>query len=291
MKTIKSSIDESVNFVVPHGEGMLESRYVRRQPDYFICYLSSQSGCTKGCKFCHLTTTKQTSFNQATVTDFALQARPVIEHYLTKPQAKVVNFNWMARGEALDNPDILKRWYLVYKCLYDELYIEGASHLDIRYNISTIMPRTLKDSLSHIFRHGPYPTIYYSLYSMNQEWRDKWLPGAMPPDQALGELKKYQDITQKIVYIHGAFIKDENDSYDSVQSMIDCIKARDLIIKWNIVRYNPFSPVEGEESPRLRGIERQLKLAFGASNIQIVSRLDKSTFAPCGMFYSGELYV
>lgn len=59
MSVLKSEIDRSVNFVEQKLEGFIESRFVRKKPEYFICYLSSQLGCSKGCKFCHLTASKQ----------------------------------------------------------------------------------------------------------------------------------------------------------------------------------------------------------------------------------------
>lgn len=290
MKTLTSSVDESVNFIIPYGEGMMEARYVRRQPDYFICYLSSQSGCNRGCKFCHLTTTKQTSFDQVDRIGFIEQAQEVLKHYKTKAPAKVINYNWMSRGEALCNPSILVDWDKVSFDLTSEAW-KVAPNLDIRFNMSTIMPKTLPYSLSKMFGgYSAYPTVYYSLYSVDQEWRDKWMPGAMSPDLALDELVRYQQLTQKIIYIHGAFIKDENDSFRNLYDMLGLIKNKGLIVKWNIVRYNPYSPVEGEESDKVQNLYDALVDSLGARNVQIVSRVGPDVHASCGTFFNGELY-
>ena len=43
---IKSNVDQSVNFIYPSNNiGKFEARYVRREDQYFIIYVSSQSGC------------------------------------------------------------------------------------------------------------------------------------------------------------------------------------------------------------------------------------------------------
>jgi len=107
MKLI-SSIDSSVNFVEEALTGFLESRYVRKCDDYFICYLSSQSGCNRGCRFCHLTTTKHTKFEDALPVDFLTQASKVLKHYHNeKKPAKYMHYNFMARGEVLNNKYML----------------------------------------------------------------------------------------------------------------------------------------------------------------------------------------
>src|SRR5277367_3139943 len=100
MNTIlKSEIDRSVNFVEDQLVGFLESRYVRKCDNYFICYLSSQTGCNRGCKFCHLTATNQMAFKDSDFQDFLSQAMQVFRHYRkeNKP-AKYMHYNFMARG-------------------------------------------------------------------------------------------------------------------------------------------------------------------------------------------------
>lgn len=98
----KSGQDASVNWDRPAGVGRLEARYVRRCPDYFVVYLSSQTGCAQGCRMCHLTATGQTRLRDAMFGEMIEQARTVLEHYRREgPSARTVHFNFMARGEPL----------------------------------------------------------------------------------------------------------------------------------------------------------------------------------------------
>lgn len=81
LRVLNSTQDRSVNFVEQQLTGFLESRFVRKCDDYFIAYLSSQTGCNRGCTFCHLTTTGQTEFVDSTHNDFVGQALQVFKHY------------------------------------------------------------------------------------------------------------------------------------------------------------------------------------------------------------------
>src|ERR1700733_7437694 len=98
----QSEQDASVNWARPADGGLLEARYVRRCPDFFVVYLSAQSGCAQGCRMCHLTATGQTGLQDATFSEMIDQARVVLDHYQREAEpARTVHFNFMARGEPL----------------------------------------------------------------------------------------------------------------------------------------------------------------------------------------------
>lgn len=283
MNTIlKSQIDQSVNFVEQQLVGFLESRYVRKVDDYFIAYLSSQTGCNRGCKFCHLTATNQMAFTDSDYQDFLSQAMVVFRHYRkeNKP-AKYMHYNFMARGEVLANKHVINNSHEILNALAD---LAVRENLNPKFNVSTIMPVTLKKSLTDIFKIIT-PTMYYSLYSADDEFRKNWLPAAMPLKQALDMLKDYQHMTKKIIKIHHCFIKGQNDSKDHVLTMCDRINERNLKCEFNLVRYNPFSPEQGEESDmeiikrNLNWIEHELN-----GKVQMIPRVGPDVFASCGLF-------
>lgn len=278
---LKSQQDNSVNFITKKEIGYLEARYVRRHKDYFVTYLSSQTGCNRGCKFCHLTTTDQTKFLNADFKDYLFQAQKVMEYYYSQEKADEVNFNFMSRGEALANPHLIENGYEIFNGL-SQLSINND--LSPKFNLSTIMPKTLKGDLYKIFR-GFTPTIYYSLYSTNDSFREKWMPGAMDVDKALKQLKRYQNVSNKIINIHYAFIKGENDSEKDVLDVIESLNKENLICNFNVVRYNPFSQEQGEESSEDVINRNTLLLANHLKgHVKIINRVGFDVKASCGMF-------
>src|SRR5215471_10825218 len=95
---LRSTQDASVNWDRPADVGRLEARYVRRCPDYFVVYLSAQTGCAQGCRMCHLTATGQTRLRDATPAEMLEQAQTVLDHYRRQAEpARAVHFNFMAR--------------------------------------------------------------------------------------------------------------------------------------------------------------------------------------------------
>lgn len=280
-KVLKSQIDQSVNFVEQQLVGFLESRYVRKVEDYFICYLSSQTGCNRGCKFCHLTASGQTAFTDSSLNDFLNQAKQVFTHYKNEIPAKYMHYNFMARGEALANKNLIDQGDDILMSL-GKLAVEA--NLKPKFNISTIMPRTLNRSLTDVFKII-HPTMYYSLYSVNPDFRKKWLPAAMPTTQALDLLKEYQLLSKKIVKIHFAFIAGENDSLESLQEMVNELDKRQLICEFNLVRYNPFSPEQGAESSE-EVLQRNLDFLKDhfVGKVQMIPRVGFDVKASCGMF-------
>lgn len=284
MEALFSALDQSVNFVEDALTGFVEARYVRKTEDYFIAYLSSQTGCNRGCKFCHLTATRQTKFEDVDWEGFEAQADTIFDHYDADRPARYMHYNFMARGEPLLNPWLREDSASVLTMLGSKA---TDRNLFPKFNISTIMPKDAprphrEQRLAEMFPIVT-PTIYYSIYSVVDWWRDKWLPAAMPVDQALDELKEYQDLSKKLVKFHGAFIKGENDSDSDIQRMLDKIAKSGIQAEFNVVRYNPFSSDQGEESDELARISSQIGKVMP---VKTIPRVGFDVSASCGMFVS-----
>lgn len=278
-----SRLDASVNFVREADVGRIEARYVRRTDDYVVVYLSSQTGCRQACRMCHLTATGQTKLRDTTHAEIVEQAERVLDHYRTQPRARSVHYNFMARGEALLNHTVLHD----SSTLFDTLW-QRADALDLRarFLVSTILPIEHGDRpLEDVFRRY-HPEIYYSLYSMVPAFRKRWLPKAQPAEVALDRLAAWQRATYKLVKIHYAFIAGENDSEHDVHAVCDALEARGLYAHINIVRYNPPSAAQGEESPE-DVIERNaaiFRTRLPKARVRVIPRVGFDVQASCGMF-------
>ncbi|MGL4552733.1 MAG: radical SAM enzyme, Cfr family protein [Gemmataceae bacterium] len=281
----RSAQDASVNWDRPADVGRVEARYVRRCPDYFVVYLSSQTGCAQGCRMCHLTATGQTRLRDVTAGEMVEQAQTVLDHYRreTAP-ARGVHFNFLARGEPLANPHLLAD----ADGLLGELSRRAvALGLRPHHLVSTIYPREMRDRpLEDIFVVH-HPDIYYSIYSMSERFRRRWLPKAMPAEAALDRLASWQRSTHKVIALHHAYIAGENDAEADVHAVCDALEERGLMAHVNLVRYNPHDPARHGVEPPDAIIERNAAIyraRLAHARVTVIARVGFDVAASCGMF-------
>jgi adenine C2-methylase RlmN of 23S rRNA A2503 and tRNA A37 len=288
-KEHRSALDASVNWDRPADVGRLEARYVRRCQDYFVVYLSSQTGCAQACRMCHLTATGQTRHRDTTTAEMIEQARTVLDYYRREAApARVVHFNFMARGEPLASQALLAN----ADTLLGELSaLAVALNLRPRHLISTIYPRELGDRRLEDVFVTHHPDIYYSIYSMSDRFRRRWLPKAMPAEVALDRLSSWQRSTHKFVTLHHAYIAGENDAEGDVHAICDALEERGLMVHVNIVRYNPHDPARHGVEPGEEIIQRNAAIyreRLPNARVTIIARVGFDVAASCGMFFGPE---
>lgn len=288
-----SQLDRSVNFekTFDDHKGRLEARFVQRDPDYFIVYLSSQTGCKQACRMCWLTATGQTDTRDVTMEEYFEQAEQVFEHYsdmfrnnVVGSSATRVHFNFMARGEPLANKHFLANADEILRGLKR---IAERWCLEAKFLISTIFPKEFQGySLTELFNDPEvYPEIYYSAYSFDPTFRKRWLPKANIPEHALGQLRNWQITTGKTPKIHYAFINGENDSIGDVKKIIDSIKRFHLTVNWNIVRYNPPNDKSKEAiEGQVLYLAGYIRSRLPEARVKVVPRVGTDVKASCGTF-------
>jgi len=276
MRTLEAK-DGSKNFIWDHGPGQaLEARYVVRDEGELICYLSSQTACGRACRMCHLTRTGQVHPTDANLDDFLRQATQVLDQ-AQEGQFWTVSYNFMARGEPMDND------WVEGELLQELAKLAMSRGMTPRFKISTIMPEGMDLDLVKRFP-VIHPDIYYSFYSARPEFRKRWFPKAAAPELAFHALKRWQDFSHKVPRIHLALIKGENDSRKHLHDIVDEIRYHGLRVDFNIVRYNPFD-AQSEE-----GDWRQARNVFAKlmpdAKVQVIQRVGLEAKASCGMFVS-----
>lgn len=285
----KSGQDASVNWDRAADVGRLEARYVRRCDDYFVVYLSSQTGCSQACRMCHLTATGQTQNRDATFDELVEQAAVVLDHYRREgPAARVVHFNFMARGEPLASRVMLSRG--------DELLGElsrmaVALGLRPRHLISTIYPKELGERVLEDVFVTHHPELHYSIYSVSERFRRRWLPKAAPAAFVLDRLASWQRSTQKIVTLHHAYIAGENDDECDVHAVCDALEERKLMVHVNVVRYNPHDPARHGVEPSEAIIQRNAAIyreRLPSARVAVIPRVGFDVAASCGMFFGPD---
>lgn len=284
-----SAHDASVNWDRPADVGRIEARYVRRCADYFVVYLSSQTGCAQGCRMCHLTATGQARLRDLGHAEMLEQADVVLDHYRRRaPPARGVHFNFMARGEPLANAHLLAD----ADGLLGELSRRAvALGLKPRHLVSTILPAELgRRRLDDVFVTH-HPEVYYSLYSMDEGFRRRWLPRALPAGEGLDRLADWQRATYKLCKIHYAFIEGENDAEADVRAVCDALERRKLLVHVNVVRYNPFDPARHGREPAEEVVLRNAAIfreRLPYARVKVIPRVGLDVAASCGTFFDRQ---
>lgn len=288
------ALDGSINWVIPFKKSKLECRYIRRDKKYISAYVSSHNGCVMGCKFCWLTATNQTNFNHVKLDEYLIQLDTILneakDYDLDGDKDDIrINVNFMARGEALANKIVVNNYGQLYTS-YREL-INKYGYKNLKMNVSTIMPNTIKDrTLESIFESYPV-NICYSLYSLDENFRKKWMPNAMDCYTALNKLREFQEKTDNPITFHWAFIEGENDNIEEVQKIADTLKKLDFTTtKFNLVRFNPdpestYKEPSEEKLAKIFNIINKSMTNNGATQkSRIISRVGYEVYASCGMF-------
>lgn len=279
--TLVSKLDKSVNYIAVLGDSYVESRFVQRQDDYIIVYLSSHNGCNLSCRFCHLTQSGQTGDKEVDMQGFIDQATRVLNQVnLLDPGIKKVHFNFMARGDALNS-----EWFLKNSSkLFDEL--EKLHPFESKFLISSIIPKNLQ--LVDFYRvfSDPRAKLYYSLYHIEPGFRKKWLPKAMDINKAVGMIVKIVQPEQ--LTIHYALLEGLNDTIPDTLEICKFLSDYNVKCKVNLIAYNPYSEGLGKSSDKAEEVASVFRVKL-TPNVKIIRKVGFDVKASCGMFYEGDM--
>jgi adenine C2-methylase RlmN of 23S rRNA A2503 and tRNA A37 len=147
------------------------------------------------------------------------------------------------------------------------------------------MPGDCKVFLPEIFTDTPVQ-LYYSVYSTVPEWRRRWIPKAWSARYGMEQMKMWQEHSGQLITLHFAVIEGQNDAMDVLEDLVHYVRCENLRVKFNLVRYNPYSEKQGKEPEldKLEEIFEYYNRAFQGEKNRIVPRVGFDVKASCGMF-------
>lgn len=282
-----SNIDLSENHVFSsRSGGFFETRVVVRDETKGVVYVSSQDGCSMGCRMCHLTQSHQKFFRNASLEEIYSQ----IDYGLMRLKKKFllfnrVHLNFMARGEPLDNKRISTHIGNIedyFQSRLIDMDFEGNS----RILISSIFPSKHDIKELDYFKNSKISIFYYSLYSFDKNFRRRWLPNAREPSEVFSFLREFYFATGRRSRIHHCFIENQNDSLAHVSEIVDRLNDLDFPIDINIVRYNAHISSNTSETSleRIYELVEFMTKNYRNGALKIINRIGFDVKASCGMF-------
>jgi 23S rRNA (adenine2503-C2)-methyltransferase len=282
---IESKTDPATNTVwKAEPNGYYEVRYADKMA-YEVIYLSAQSGCNQGCRFCHLTTSGQTSYVNAKRDDIYKQALCGLEQCRDhSDDLGLVHYNWMARGEPLNNPTVNS----------DTLFILSEMAMQkgmrARHLISTIIPRDFCIRAEFVDRfYHLQPEIYWSLYTVDEDKRKHFMPNAAPVPAAVEKLLRWQEHSRKVIKVHFSVVPNLNDSKEDIEQLAYLLHGTGLRTDFNLIEFN--APEGVDAKPALSVEEARdiiLSIMPKPTQVFIIPRIAPDAYVSCGMFFDGQ---
>ncbi len=267
IKRKQVSKDGTIKYLYELEDGnAIETVLMRYEHGNSIC-VSSQVGCSMGCKFC--ASTKGGKIRDLTASEILSQV------YETQRDIndRVSNIVMMGIGEPLDNFENSVNFIKIISSK------EGKNISQRNISLSTcgIVPK-----IYELAKQDFSITLSISLHATTNEDRKKTMPvtNAYNLKELMTACKEYVKITSRRISFEYAMIKDVNDSLEDAKRLKDLLKG--IISHVNLIPTNPVDGSEYSSSDDDRIKEFQKKLQELNINATIRRRLGTDISAACG---------
>lgn len=262
-----SKLDETVKYLYRLSDGeLIESVVMKYKHGRSIC-VSTQVGCSMGCRFCASTLNGKKR---------NLTAGEILSQIFTAERdlsVRISNIVLMGMGEPLDNYDNVVRFL---RLVSDERGLNiGMRHI----SLSTC---GLVDRIDRLADEHMPLTLSVSLHAPNNEIRDQIMPvnKKWRIEELLGACKRYIEQTGRRISFEYALINGVNDSNACADELSR--RLRGMLCHINLIPANPVAE-RGYSPPNMGDILRfQRRLIDNGMNATVRRTLGADISASCG---------
>ena len=275
---VKSTEDKTIKYVFKLYDNIIsEATYIDNNTGKDIICVSCQTMCAMGCTFCHLTDNIGKLKLRNLLHEEIVESVVYISNDLKlKDNNRTLLISYMGCGEPLQN----------YTNVLDSIILLSSMFTNIRFGLSTMLPRSKWDNLFKLAKgiiDNKIPLkLHLSLHYTNNEQRTEMMPASTNIKASIAALEFYRQVTGQSVEIHYTMIKDVNDSDSDISELIKLLKNRDIPIKFLRFNSKESSHNEGAEKNRIQTFRDALE----ANDIktEYYEPPGKDVGASCGQF-------
>ena len=249
---------------------LIESVLIPMDDGKFTICVSTQVGCTMGCKFC---ATGRMGFKRnLTASEIVEQTR-----YILKDNGlKIANIVYMGMGEPLDNYDNTVKSMLI---MMEEFGL-GISKRRMTLSTCGILP-----SLKQLKKDLPYINLAFSLHSAISEKRSMIMPinEKYPLEDVLRVLKDFPIPRRRRITFEYVMIKGLNDTREDAKALINIMS--NLKSKLNLIPLNKHDLIGTKFEPTSMNEIEKFAQRLRNKGIFVTIRKSKGSDinAACGM--------
>jgi len=231
-------------------EEVIETVLIKQADGNFSSCVSSQVGCTLGCRFC---ATGAIGFKRNLSAEEISDQVLFWKQYLVdkKISGRVSHVVYMGMGEPFMNYEEVKK--SLKQILDKDLFDLSARHVSVSTS-------GVANMLTVFAKDFPQLNLAISLVTANEKTRMKLMPISkkFSLDQLADSLEEYFKITKRKVFIEYILLNDVNDREEDAEKLVEFVKksSHPELLHVNLIRYNTtssfFSPSKREQSEKFK---------------------------------------
>ncbi|MBZ1345270.1 MAG: 23S rRNA (adenine(2503)-C(2))-methyltransferase RlmN [Candidatus Nealsonbacteria bacterium] len=237
-KTLTSKDGETLKVLFKLKDGLkIESVLMKHEDGRRTVCVSSQVGCSIGCRFC---ATGQRGFKRNLSSSEIIDQVLFFARLLKKTKEKVTNVVFMGMGEPFLNYDNVLG---AIKILNDkEGFNLGVRHI----SISTV---GITEGVEKLAKEKLQVNLAISLHAPNNELRARLMPinKKYPIEKILAAVADYIKKTRRKVMFEYLMIDKANDSPEQAKELVKLLKKTLYFV--NLISFNPIGHAEFKPSP------------------------------------------